>query len=143
MLLWRKDSLLRAPEGASNFLFLNCCFNCSFFIYQPNLPHAHPTSGSTGSFFYKYNYIYLFWAVLGLRCCMIFSLDAVKIGGHGGFSCCSPGALGAVVVAQALGLRRRSCGARALLPHGIWDLLDQALNPCLLHWQADCLPLSH
>ena len=24
-----------------------------------------------------------------------------------------------------------------------WDLLNQGLNPCLLHWQADSLPLSH
>ena len=25
----------------------------------------------------------------------------------------------------------------------MWDILDWGLNPCLLHWQADSLPLSH
>ena len=50
-------------------------------------------------------------------------------------SCCGAHALwcvGSVVVAQEL-----SCS----VPCDIF--LDQGLNPCLLHWQAGSLPLSH
>ena len=51
-----------------------------------------------------------------------------------GFSSCSSWALdtGSVVVVHGL-----SCSAAcAIFP-------DQGLNPCLLHWQAGSLPLSH
>ena len=45
---------------------------------------------------------------------------------------------------QALEHRLRSCGAQAQL---LWAacgiFLDQGSNSCLLHWQADSLPLSH
>ena len=40
--------------------------------------------------------------------------------------------IGSVVVAQGL-----SC----FVACGIFR--DQGMNPCFLHWQADCLPLSH
>ena len=46
----------------------------------------------------------------------------------GGFSCCGARALGArasVVVARGLS----SCGARASLLHGMWDLPDPGLEP--------------
>ena len=36
----------------------------------------------------------------------------------------------------------QQCGTRALLLHGMWDLLDQGSNLCLLHWQVYCLPLA-
>ena len=53
----------------------------------------------------------------------------------GGFSCCG---------AWALEYRLNSCGTWAYsysLVCGIF--LDQGWNLCLLHWQADSLPLSH
>ena len=71
---------------------------------------------------------------------------------HGGFSWCRAQALGhyhrpsVVLVVVALGLqstgsvgveRRHSCSVTC----GIFP--DQGLNPCLLDWQVDSLPLSH
>ena len=41
----------------------------------------------------------------------------------------------------ALDYKLNSCGARCSAACGIF--LDQGSNPCLLHWQADSLPLSH
>ena len=40
--------------------------------------------------------------------------------------------------------RLQCCGVQAQVPHGMSDppTWDQALNPCLLHWQVDSLPLS-
>ena len=53
----------------------------------------------------------------------------------GGFSCCRAGALGTQAsVVVVLGF---SCFTAC----GIF--LDQALNLCLLHWQADSLPREH
>ena len=36
-----------------------------------------------------------------------------------------------------------SCGTRAQLLRGRWNLLDQELNQCPLHWQMDSYPLYH
>ena len=36
-----------------------------------------------------------------------------------------------------------SCGARALLPCGVWDLPRTGIEPCPLPWQADSEPLDH
>ena len=78
-------------------------------------------------------FIYLFLAVLGLRC-------GVRPSHCRGFSCCRAQALGmraSVVVAhglsscglQALERRLSSCGARAQLLHGMWDLPGPGLEP--------------
>ena len=99
--------------------------------------------------------LYLFLAVLGLCCCADFSLVAAiratlslwcvgfslrwwllvrSLGFRArGLGSCDSWALntGSVVVAHGL-----SCSAAC----GIF--LDQELNSCLLHWQADSLPLS-
>ena len=53
---------------------------------------------------------------------------------HLGFSSCSSWALGHRLVVVA---HRLSCSEAC----GIF--LDQRSNPCLLHWQADSLPLTH
>ena len=101
-------------------------------------------------------FIYLFGAGLGLPYCVGFSPVAVRGGsspvlehglliavaslvaehalGHEGFSSFRPQALSTGSVIVVLGL---SCStARGIFP-------DQGLNLCLLHWQADSLPLSH
>ena len=39
--------------------------------------------------------------------------------------------------------RLNSCGSWAYLLCSTWELPGSGLNPCLLHWQADSLPLSH
>ena len=41
------------------------------------------------------------------------------------------------------GRRLGTCGTRARWLHGTWDPPGQGLNPHLLYWQADSLPLSH
>ena len=51
---------------------------------------------------------------------------------HVGSGCCS----------QAPGHRLDSCGAPAELLHSMRDFPSQGSKPCLLHWQADSLPLS-
>ena len=89
-------------------------------------------------------------AVLGLCCCVraFSSCDepgaTLHCGGRashcGGFSCCEARALGArasVVVAGGLSscgspgleLRLSSCGAWALLLHGMWDLPGPGIEP--------------
>ena len=64
--------------------------------------------------FLKIYFIYLFLAVLGLRCCVLSFCSCGKWASYcGGFSCCRSCALGAwasVVVARGLS----SCGSRAL-----------------------------
>ena len=89
---------------------------------------------------------YLCMAVLGLHCCTGFSLVAVSRGcsligvhrlqylQHVGSEVVAPGlqCAGSVVVVHGL-----SCSTAC----GI--LLEQGLNPCLLHWQADALPLNY
>ena len=88
-------------------------------------------------------FIYLGCAGSSLLCVGLLQLQ--QVGGL--FSRCS---------AQALRCSCFSCGAQAL---GSWTsvvvvhklscsaacgiFLDQGLNPCPLHWQADSLPLSH
>ena len=82
-------------------------------------------------------FIYLFLAALGLCCCAWafsscgergYSLLQVQASHCGGFSCCRAWALGArasVVVAHGLS----SCGARALLLRGMWDLPGPGIKP--------------
>ena len=101
----------------------------------------------------KNNFIY-FLAVLGLHCCalaffscgecgLLFVAVASRRSGslvaeHGlqgaGFAVAAAGLLstGSVVVAHGL------CCSKVC---GIFP--DQGSNPCLLHWQADSLPLSY
>ena len=98
----------------------------------------------------------LFLAVLGPHSCADFSVVAASRGhsrcgvrasprGHvprcgarapgcGGFSSCG---------FWALEHRRRSCGKQAQLLCGMWIFPDQGSNPCVLHWQADAIPLDH
>ena len=91
---------------------------------------------------------YLFLAVLGLCCCMDFSLVvlcrlliavaslAVEHGLYGtqAPAVAAPGLqnTGSIVVAHEL-----SCSTACEI------LSDQGSSPCLLHWLVDSLPLSH
>ena len=74
--------------------------------------------------------LYLFWAVLGLCCCTSF-LQLRRVG-------CSPVAVSGLLTEVASlveqGLR---CSAACEI------FLDQGLNLCLLHWQAESYPLDH
>ena len=74
------------------------------------------------AFFFK-NFIYLFLTVLGLHCCWDFSLVAASWG----YSLVVCGLIIAV--------------ASLVVVHGL--ICSTGSNQCLLHWQVDCLPLSH
>ena len=108
----------------------------------------------------KQTFIYLFLAVLGLHLLLRVFFPPLVVE-SGATSNCSawashPGGFsgarrfqwlqhrGSVVAAPGLysagsvvGAHRLSCSVAC----GIF--LDQGFNPCLLHWQADSLPLSH
>ena len=95
--------------------------------------------------------------MLGLHCCMGFSLVAASGGPLsdcgtraspcGGFSCCEAQALGSQ--SSAVVVPRLQSTGSAVVAHGLncctacGVLLVQGPNLCLLHWQADSLPLSH
>ena len=104
------------------------------------------------------HFIYLFMAVLGLRCCVgarFFGgffpsfevqglLSSVRASHCGGFSYWGAGLWGAtasVVVARGL----QSAGS-IVVAYGLscsaacGNFPDQGLNPCLLHWQVGSLP---
>ena len=97
--------------------------------------------------FFSQKYFYLFLAVLGLRCCVGVSLVAVKPlaplhCGTQAFHCwgfCGMAwAVGHMDFTGSIaGIHRPSCFTAC----GIF--LVQGSNPCLLHWQANSLPLSH
>ena len=86
----------------------------------------------------------IFLAMLGLHCCVGFSLDA-RSGGYSSLLCMGSTACGLNSCgSQVIGHRLNGCGAHRLscsLAYGIFP--DQGLNPCLLHWEVDSLPLSH
>ena len=83
--------------------------------------------------------IYLFSSVLGLPCCSCFSLF-VESGGRGLLQ-----AEASAVAELGLQDARASVlavpGLKCSAVHRIF--LDQGSNLCLLHWQADSLPLTH
>ena len=96
------------------------------------------------SFFFLINFYFLFLAMLGLHCfSSFFPLIAVR----GGFSLVVVcGFL--IVMASLVAPRLQSTGSvlvsrRLSYSTACGIFLDQGLNPCLLHWQVDSLPLSH
>ena len=81
--------------------------------------------------------------MLGLRfCARAFS----SCGGRGPLFIAVRGPLtitASLVAEHRLQMRRlSSCGARARLLRGMWDLPRPGLEP-VLHWQADSQPLNH
>ena len=108
--------------------------------------------------FFFNNCVYLLLAVWGPCCCLGFSLVAASGAPHcSGFSCCRAcasrahrpqqlGHMGSVVAAVVPGLQSTSS---TVVAHGLscsetcGVFPDQGSNPCLLHWQAETLPLSH
>ena len=125
--------------------------SCAWGVFSYSL--AWLVSASLSLFFKIF--IYLLLALLGLHCCAgsslvqragaTLNLWCVSISlwwfffgtsgfRHMGFSVVAPGlkSTGSVV------MENRLC---CPLARGIFP--DQGLNPCLLHWQADSLPLSH
>ena len=95
-------------------------------------------------FIYLNLFIYLFLAVLGLCFCA----RAFSSCGEGGplfITVRGPLTVSASLVAEHRLQTRRlsSCGSRAQLLRGMWDLPRPGLNPCHLYWQADSQPLRH
>ena len=129
-------------------------FNTPPFIPEEQGSPASPQKKShkmkqNHSYIYFLN-LFLFLAVLGLRCCVWAFLQLQRAGATlrcsarashcGGFTCCGARALGAqasVAVARgisscgswALECRLSSCDARAQLLCGMWDLPGPGLEP--------------
>ena len=71
---------------------------------------------------------------------------AAHVWHHSEFPCCRPQALGCIgfsSLASGLWSAGLIVVAYRLSYSLACGLLDQGSNPCLLHWQADSLPLSH
>ena len=77
---------------------------------------------------------------LASRCSGLSSCRSQALG-HPDFSSCSMWAQ--QLRSWAPEHRLRSCGSQAERSCSMWDPPDRGSNPCLLHWQADSLPLSH
>ena len=95
-------------------------------------------------FFFFNLLIYLFLAVLGLRFCARAFSSCGKWGPLF-IAVRGPLTIAASLVAEhrLQTLRLSSCGSRAQLLHGMWDLPRPGSNPCPLHQQADSQPLRH
>ena len=94
--------------------------------------------------FFKYLFIYLFMAVLGLRSVRGLSPVAAS-GGHSSSRCAGP-SLSRPLLLRSTGSR---CAGSVIVAHGPscsaarGILPDQGSNPCPPHWQADSQPLRH
>ena len=105
-----------------------------------------PRSGIAGSYG-NHSFLkdfFFFMAVQNICCCMSFLLVAAS-GGYSLVVVCGLLIMVASLVAEhrvwSLGSTVEAQGLRCSSAGGIFP--DQGLNPCLLHWQADSLPLKH
>ena len=107
--------------------------------------------------------IVLFFAVLSLHCCVGFSLGVANVGyslavGPGPLTVVAslvvePQAgrhelqqlwhMGSIVAAHCSRAQARLWWCMGLTAPRMWDLPGSGTEPCLLHWWADSLPLSH
>jgi len=113
------------------------------------LTDSNGKSLSTASFLNKFVFIYLFGCAGSLLLHRLFcgcgrqgllSGCAAQASHSSGFSCCGAQSVWTSVVA-ALGSVVVVHGLSCPMAYGIF--WDQESNPCLLHWQADSLPLNH
>ena len=95
-------------------------------------------------FFNDYIYLFIFWLCWVFVSVRGLSLVAAS-GGHSSSRCVGLSQSRPLFVAEHRLQTRRlsSCGSRAQLLRGMWDLPRQGSNPCPLHWQADSQPLRH
>ena len=100
-------------------------------LFPPLVFHCPYDLSQNLSFESLFICLFFFLAVWGLRCYKWAFSSCGALASHCcGFSSCRAWALGRVGFG--------SCGAWVQLPCGTWDLLDQGLNSCPLHWQEDC-----
>ena len=104
--------------------------------------------GTHQLFFSPFKFIYLFLVgsslVVGSRGYSLFQCADFSLGG---FSCCRTWALGHTGFSswgtRALEHRLSNCAHGLSCSTTCVIFPDQGSNLCLLHWQADSLPLSH
>ena len=114
-------------------------------------------SKSQYSFFKFISHLFYFLALLGLHCCVAFSLVVVSRGS----SLVSVRELLIAVASLVAQHRLQGAWASAAVTPRLWstastvvmhglscseacgNFMDQGSNQCLLHWQANSLPLSH
>ena len=139
---WSPRYLLPVAAPAIRFLII---YQKGDYPGGPNL-----LTGALYLFFFNFISLFIFgcagsWLLCWIffRCVEwgIFSSYGARASHCGGFTCCESWALELVGLSRcgswALEHRLHSYGSTAC---GIF--LDQRSNPCLLHWQADSLPLS-
>ena len=108
------------------------------------LTFGPPGKSAIVGFFFLNNFV-LFLPLLGLRCSTGFSL----VGARGGYSLVVVHGLLIAVAFLVAERRVQSTWASVVVARGfscslVCDIFpDQESNPCLLHWQADSLPLNH
>ena len=127
---------LRSPGACSNSCPLSqwchptISSSVAFLLLQPSIfpsIRVFPNELALPIFFF-----FFFLAVLGLCCCRGFSL-VVASRSYSLLVVCRL----LIVLASLVVACRLSCSTAC----GIFP--DQGSNPCLLHWQAEALPLSH
>ena len=97
-------------------------------------------------YFFKYLFIYLFMAVLGLRFCARAFSSCGERGPLFISERCAGLSLSRPLLLWSTGSRR---AGSVIVAHGPWCSAargifpDQGSNPCPLHWQADSQPLCH
>ena len=132
---------------------------CAWRMWNPRCPprdQAHPALEAQSlnhwttrevqylNYFLK-NFVYLVLPASGLCCCAGFSL-VVASGGRSSAAAC-----GLLIAVASLVAEQRLKGPRTsvVVAHGLscslacGVFLDQGLNPFVLHWQVDSLPVSH
>ena len=119
--MWVKNGVLK------NFIYLFSCCTGSLFLHRIFF-FFFPSCGKQG----QPSSCGAWTSLVGFSCCGAWAP------GHAGFSSGSTWLRGSRAQAQQLWRTHSlSCSvARGIIP-------DQGLNSCLLHWQADSLPLSH
>ena len=156
--LKHKFSTNSTPHSVDNWVQIKGpqiqCFSIGFRLFH--VSSSFLIRNTSWVFNMHYFLIYLFLAVLGLHCCVGFSLLAASKGysrcgsqaSHcGSFSRCGTWALGCVGFSSCSS-RLQSTGP-VVVVHGIicpmacGIIPDQGWDPCLPHWQVDSLPLSH
>ena len=94
------------------------------------------------SFFIYFQLCWAFSAVWSTPCCGV----RVQVSHCDGFPCCGSRPLGCGLSgcsSWALGHRLSSCCTCTCCSKALEIFPDQGSSLCLLHWQADSLPLSH
>ena len=127
-------------EGSNFSILFNPCYCLTFFFII--IAILVDVKWYVIVIFWKNNFFYLFMAVPGLRCCLSFFFSLVVASGGFSLLWCAGFSSRWLLLLQSTG--SRVWGFQQLWHVGlVAPFLDQEFNPCLLHGEADSLPLGH